>query len=123
MWIVRPFEATDIQKFHTVNADPWTATYHNGYYAQYLAQWPDLCYAAQGAFEDNVGAYSESSVFLTMSPRWRYTCSSLESHHLISMPWWSFSNGREIVKEGRDKPTVCYVHARRQVADSSDREA
>lgn len=59
MSIIRPFEATDIQKFHTVNADPWTATYHNGYYAQYLAQWPDLCYAAQGAFEDNVGAYSE----------------------------------------------------------------
>lgn len=62
MSIIRPFEATDIQKFHTVNADPWTATYHNGYYAQYFAQWPDLCYAAQGAFEDNVGAYSEFSI-------------------------------------------------------------
>lgn len=58
MSIIRPFEATDIQRFHTVNADPWTATYHNGYYAQYLAQWPDLCYAAQGTFEPDVGAYS-----------------------------------------------------------------
>lgn len=68
MSIIRPFEATDIQKFHTVNADPWTATYHNGYYAQYLAQWPELCYAAQGAFEDNVGAYSESTSACRLAP-------------------------------------------------------
>lgn len=69
MSIIRPFEATDIQKFHTVNADPWTATYHNGYYAQYLAQWPDLCYAAQGGFEENVGAYSELlGADITLSP-------------------------------------------------------
>ncbi|KAL1413641.1 N-alpha-acetyltransferase 20 [Vanrija albida] len=57
MSILRPFEATDILRFHAVNADPWTATYHNGYYASYVAQWPDLCYTVEGAFDDQVRAY------------------------------------------------------------------
>lgn len=60
MSILRPFDATDVLRFHSVNADLWTATYHNGYYASYLAQWPDWCIAAQPAFGDSVGAYSES---------------------------------------------------------------
>jgi N-terminal acetyltransferase B complex catalytic subunit len=59
MSVIRPFEATDVLRFTSVQADPWTATYHNGYYASYLAQWPDFCVAAAGAFDDNVGAYSE----------------------------------------------------------------
>ncbi|WOO76600.1 N-terminal acetyltransferase B complex catalytic subunit naa20 [Vanrija pseudolonga] len=57
MSLIRPFEATDILRFHAVNADPWTATYHNGYYASYVAQWPDLCYSVEGAFDDEVRAY------------------------------------------------------------------
>lgn len=61
MSLIRPFEATDILRFHAVNADPWTATYHNGYYASYVAQWPDLCYSVEGAFDGEVRAYSEST--------------------------------------------------------------
>ncbi|TXT15567.1 hypothetical protein VHUM_00070 [Vanrija humicola] len=57
MSLIRPFEATDILRFHAVNADPWTATYHNGYYASYVAQWPSLCYSVQGAYDDEVRAY------------------------------------------------------------------
>ncbi|CAK9781036.1 hypothetical protein CC85DRAFT_282603 [Cutaneotrichosporon oleaginosum] len=57
MSVIRPFEATDVLRFTSVQADPWTATYHNGYYASYVAQWPDFCVSASGAFDDNVGAY------------------------------------------------------------------
>lgn len=56
--MLRPFEATDIFRFNSVNVDAWTATYHNGYYASYLAQWPDWCIAAEDG-KGGVGAYSE----------------------------------------------------------------
>ena len=34
--------------------------YHNGYYASYLAQWPDFCVVTEGAFDDSVKSYSAS---------------------------------------------------------------
>ncbi|KAK1927194.1 putative N-acetyltransferase 5 [Papiliotrema laurentii] len=57
MSITRPFEATDVLKFNQVNADPWTATYGNGYYASYLAQWPEWCVTTTGAFGTEIQSY------------------------------------------------------------------
>ncbi|OCF44036.1 n-acetyltransferase 5 [Kwoniella heveanensis CBS 569] len=57
MSIIRPFDPTDILRFNSVNADAWTATYHNGYYASYAAQWPDFCVTVEGAFDDGIKAY------------------------------------------------------------------
>ncbi|WVF67570.1 hypothetical protein IAT40_002328 [Kwoniella sp. CBS 6097] len=57
MSIIRPFDPTDILRFNNVNADAWTATYHNGYYASYAAQWPDFCVTVQGAFDEGIKAY------------------------------------------------------------------
>ncbi|ORX38399.1 acyl-CoA N-acyltransferase [Kockovaella imperatae] len=57
MSIIRPFELQDVLKFNSINVDAWTATYHTGYYASYLAQWPDFCVAVQGSFDDTLAAY------------------------------------------------------------------
>ncbi|WWC93478.1 hypothetical protein V866_000313 [Kwoniella sp. B9012] len=57
MSIIRPFDPTDILRFNNVNSDAWTATYHNGYYASYTAQWPDFCVTVEGAFDDTIKAY------------------------------------------------------------------
>ena len=79
MSITRPFELIDILKFNQVNADSWTATvrwmkrlddcdpttdgqYHNGYYASYLAQWPDFCVVTEGAFDDSIKSYSAQRI-------------------------------------------------------------
>ncbi|WWC63408.1 uncharacterized protein I303_106008 [Kwoniella dejecticola CBS 10117] len=57
MSMIRPFDPTDILRFNNVNSDAWTATYHNGYYASYTAQWPDFCVAVEGAFDPSIKAY------------------------------------------------------------------
>ncbi|WVN86289.1 uncharacterized protein L203_101452 [Cryptococcus depauperatus CBS 7841] len=57
MSFIRPFDLTDILHFNNVNADPWTATYHSGYYASYIAQWPDWCVTVRGAFDSSLKAY------------------------------------------------------------------
>ncbi|WWD19166.1 hypothetical protein CI109_103624 [Kwoniella shandongensis] len=57
MSIIRPFDPVDILRFNNINADAWTATYHNGYYASYTAQWPDFCVAVEGAFDSALKAY------------------------------------------------------------------
>nr|XP_019011572.1 n-acetyltransferase 5 [Kwoniella pini CBS 10737]OCF50353.1 n-acetyltransferase 5 [Kwoniella pini CBS 10737] len=57
MSIIRPFDPTDILKFNNVNSDAWTATYHNGYYASYTAQWPDFCLTIEGSFDKTIKAY------------------------------------------------------------------
>ncbi|KAK8854690.1 hypothetical protein IAR55_003429 [Kwoniella newhampshirensis] len=57
MSIIRPFDPADILRFNNINADAWTATYHNGYYASYTAQWPDFCVAVEGAFDSSLKAY------------------------------------------------------------------
>ncbi|EAL19646.1 hypothetical protein CNBG2740 [Cryptococcus deneoformans B-3501A] len=57
MSVIRPFDPTDILRFNNINADPWTATYHNGYYASYTAQWPDWCVAVEGAYDPTLKAY------------------------------------------------------------------
>ncbi|WVQ95059.1 hypothetical protein IAU59_002151 [Kwoniella sp. CBS 9459] len=57
MSIIRPFDPIDILRFNNVNADAWTATYHNGYYASYTAQWPDFCVTVEGAFDEGIKAY------------------------------------------------------------------
>lgn len=46
---LRPFEATDLFIFNRINLDHFTETYSLGYYLQYLATWPELCYIATTA--------------------------------------------------------------------------
>lgn len=41
---LRPFRATDLFEFNSVNLDHWTETYSISYYLSYLATWPDLSY-------------------------------------------------------------------------------
>lgn len=41
---LRPFRATDLFHFNSVNLDNWTETYSISYYLSYLATWPDLSY-------------------------------------------------------------------------------
>lgn len=41
---LRPFKATDLFSFNTVNLDHWTETYSISFYLSYLAEWPDLSY-------------------------------------------------------------------------------
>ena len=48
MTTLRPFSAFDLLRFNNVNLDPLTETYSVGFYLQYLAKWPDLCYTAEG---------------------------------------------------------------------------
>jgi N-terminal acetyltransferase B complex catalytic subunit len=43
MTTVRPFQANDLFKFNHINLDPLTETYHIPFYAQYMAQWPNMC--------------------------------------------------------------------------------
>ncbi|GFZ50914.1 hypothetical protein JCM24511_08672 [Saitozyma sp. JCM 24511] len=57
MSVIRPFDPTDILRFNKVNQDPWTATYHNGYYCSYAAQWPDFCYTAESPCDGGIDAY------------------------------------------------------------------
>ncbi|KAJ7481033.1 N-acetyltransferase [Mycena galericulata] len=44
MSVLRPFKAEDMFKFNNINLDVWTETYGLGFYLNYLANWPDLCY-------------------------------------------------------------------------------
>jgi N-terminal acetyltransferase B complex catalytic subunit len=41
---LRPFKATDLFSFNTVNLDHWTETYSISFYLSYLSEWPDLSY-------------------------------------------------------------------------------
>lgn len=47
MTTLRAFSAFDLLRFNNVNLDPLTETYTVGFYLQYLAKWPDLCYTAE----------------------------------------------------------------------------
>lgn len=44
MSLLRPFKATDLFTFNSVNLDHWTETYSLSFYFSYLTQWPDLVY-------------------------------------------------------------------------------
>ncbi|PWN90102.1 putative N-acetyltransferase 5 [Acaromyces ingoldii] len=44
MSLLRPFKATDLFTFNSVNLDHWTETYSLAFYFSYLTQWPDLVY-------------------------------------------------------------------------------
>jgi N-terminal acetyltransferase B complex catalytic subunit len=44
---LRAFSTFDLLKFNNVNLDPLTETYNMGFYLQYLAKWPDLCFTAE----------------------------------------------------------------------------
>ena len=57
MTTVRPFEPTDLFKFNNVNMDHWTETYSNGFYLNYLAQWPDMMLTACAAHSDKIMGY------------------------------------------------------------------
>ena len=47
MTTLRAFSAFDLLRFNNVNLDPLTETYTIGFYLQYLAKWPDLCYTSE----------------------------------------------------------------------------
>jgi len=47
MTTMRSFSAFDLLRFNNVNLDPLTETYNMPFYLQYLAKWPDLCFAAE----------------------------------------------------------------------------
>ncbi|TYJ52304.1 hypothetical protein B9479_007090 [Cryptococcus floricola] len=57
MSVIRPFDPTDVLRFNNINQDPWTATYHNGYYATYALQWPDWCVSVEDAYDPSLKAY------------------------------------------------------------------
>ena len=44
---LRSFSAFDLLRFNNVNLDPLTETYNMGFYLQYLAKWPDICFTAE----------------------------------------------------------------------------
>lgn len=48
---LRPFQATDLFTFNRINLDHFTETYSLGYYLQYLATWPELCFIAENGAE------------------------------------------------------------------------
>ncbi|WFD38105.1 N-terminal methionine N(alpha)-acetyltransferase NatB [Malassezia japonica] len=57
MTTVRPFAAADLFAFNNVNMDNWTETYSNGFYLNYLAQWPDMALSAVAAHSDRMMGY------------------------------------------------------------------
>ncbi|WFD02998.1 N-terminal methionine N(alpha)-acetyltransferase NatB [Malassezia obtusa] len=57
MTTVRPFEASDLFRFNNVNMDHWTETYSNGFYLNYLAQWPDMMLTATAAHSGRMMGY------------------------------------------------------------------
>lgn len=96
--MIRPFEATDILHFNSVNADAWTATvsltapgrgpdnslkeqYGCHYYSNYVATWPEMCMVAESAFEagPSVKAYSASAFVFGSNPAecWKLTDSTV----------------------------------------------
>ena len=56
---LRPFEATDLFTFNRINLDHFTETYSLGYYLQYLATWPELCFIATSASGNDSSANQE----------------------------------------------------------------
>ncbi|WFD29114.1 N-terminal methionine N(alpha)-acetyltransferase NatB [Malassezia sp. CBS 17886] len=57
MTAVRPFRAADLFAFNDVNMDHWTETYSNGFYLNYLAQWPDMALTANAPHTDTIVGY------------------------------------------------------------------
>lgn len=57
MTTVRPFEAQDLFAFNNVNMDHWTETYSNGFYLNYLGQWPDMTLTACAAHSGRMMGY------------------------------------------------------------------
>lgn len=57
MTTVRPFAASDLFAFNNVNMDHWTETYSNGFYLNYLAQWPDMTLTACAAHTGTMMGY------------------------------------------------------------------
>lgn len=57
MTTVRPFAASDLFHFNNVNMDHWTETYSNGFYLNYLAQWPDMMLTACAAHSGKMMGY------------------------------------------------------------------
>jgi len=45
----RRLRCEDLLRFNNINLDPLTATYHNGFYLQYMTHWPDLLAIAESA--------------------------------------------------------------------------
>lgn len=52
---LRPFQATDLFTFNRINLDHFTETYSLGYYLQYLATWPELCFISTSPANQSMG--------------------------------------------------------------------
>ena len=55
---LRMMQAEDLFDFDTCNLDPLTETYNIGFYLEYLAKWPDLCWIIESE-SGEIEAYSE----------------------------------------------------------------
>ncbi|KAF7295680.1 N-acetyltransferase [Mycena indigotica] len=84
MSVLRPLHVDDLFRFNNINLDVWTETYDLGFYLQYLATWPDLCYVQaapsgrlMGYVMGNAGREGTSSDWhghvtaLTIAPEYR----------------------------------------------------
>ena len=45
----RAFSAFDLLRFNNVNLDLLTETYNTGFYLQYMAKWPSLCFTPEAS--------------------------------------------------------------------------
>lgn len=61
MTTLRPFSVDDLFRFNNVNCDALTETYHQPFYLQYLAQWPQL-FEANEAPDGRIMGYMMAKV-------------------------------------------------------------
>ena len=50
MTTLERFTTADLFRFNSVNLDVLTETYHNNFYLQYLARWPEYFVKAQSTY-------------------------------------------------------------------------
>lgn len=55
MTTIRRFTCDDLFTFNAPNLDVLTETYHNQFYLQYLAKWPEYCQVAEGPGGQTMG--------------------------------------------------------------------
>lgn len=102
---LRPFQATDLFTFNRINLDHFTETYSLGYYLQYLATWPELCFIATSA------SASPSEDTVSTPEVTDGICGGLEGTGLISLPQANQPMGYLIGKaEGKDTPKTRERH-------------
>lgn len=58
MSTLRQMKPADLLNFAPCNLDPLTETYHLGFYLEYLAKWPFLCFVLEG-LDGHIEGYRE----------------------------------------------------------------